>query len=73
MTFDEEYVDPHGECAHRIHQLEEQLQNLITATIDLVCCPAFTGALFERDKESHRAWTLAREATTTAAKVLSNG
>lgn len=33
---------------------------LLEALLDLVCCPAFNGRLFETDKESHKAWTLAR-------------
>lgn len=39
---------------------------LLEAALSLVCCPAFTGALFERDKESHRAWTIARLAIAHA-------
>lgn len=34
---------------------------LRNAMMDLVCCPIFTGDALEKDKESHRAWTLARE------------
>jgi len=30
------------------------------ALSDLVCCPAFNGEVFERDTESHKAWTNAR-------------
>ena len=33
-----------------------EMQEMIIA---LVCCPAFNGQVFERDKESHRIWTLA--------------
>jgi len=42
---------------------------LIKALDRLVCCPAFTGALFERDKQSHYAWTLARKALADAKGV----
>ena len=40
----------------------DEAQDLYEALMNLVCCPAFNGELFEADKESHRAWTLAREA-----------
>ena len=30
------------------------------ALLNLVICPAFNSQVFERDKESHKAWTLAR-------------
>ena len=33
---------------------------MLEALLNLVCCPAFNGAMFENDKQSHRAWTLAR-------------
>lgn len=33
---------------------------LLEALVNLVCCPAFNGTIFETDKESHRAWTEAR-------------
>lgn len=36
------------------------------ALLELVICPAFNGQVFERDKESHRAWTLARNAIAQA-------
>ncbi len=39
---------------------------LLEALADLVCCPAFTGARFEKDPESHKAWTLARAAIAKA-------
>ncbi len=39
---------------------------LYEALLNLVCCPAFTGKLFETDKESHKAWTLARAAIAKA-------
>lgn len=26
MSFDEEYIDPHGECAHEINRLKEELK-----------------------------------------------
>jgi hypothetical protein len=34
---------------------------MLNALIDLVICPAFNGKVFETDKESHRAWTIARD------------
>jgi hypothetical protein len=46
-------VDTMYKDQKRIEKLEEALQ-------ELVCCPAFTGALFEKDKDSHVAWTNAR-------------
>jgi hypothetical protein len=39
---------------------EEIINELVIALHELVCCPAFTSELFEKDKESHKAWTLAR-------------
>lgn len=39
---------------------------LLAAIQGLVCCPAFTGKLFTKDKESHLAWTLGRQAITKA-------
>lgn len=40
---------------------KEKLFNEMQAALEnLVVCPAFTGTVFEKDKESHRAWTLAR-------------
>ena len=39
------------------------------ALTNLVICPAFTGKLFESDRESHRAWTLARAALRVAERV----
>lgn len=35
---------------------------LVEAMKELVCCPAFNSKVFEGDRESHKAWTLAREA-----------
>jgi hypothetical protein len=40
--------------------------DLYRTLLDLVCCPAFTGELFQRDKESHAAWTRARDALAKA-------
>jgi hypothetical protein len=45
---------------------DKLIEELVKAMVNLVCCPAFTGNLFERDKESHRAWTLARAAIAKA-------
>ena len=42
---------------------------LVEALLDLVCCPAFTGELFEKDKNSHKVWTRAREAVNQAREV----
>ena len=36
------------------------------ALLNLVICPAFNSQVFERDKESHKAWTLARAALAQA-------
>ena len=33
---------------------------MFSALKDLVCCSAFNGQVFEKDRESHRAWTIAR-------------
>lgn len=33
---------------------------LLDALKELVCCPAFTGSVFEKDEISHKAWTLSR-------------
>ena len=33
---------------------------MFSALKELVCCSAFNGQVFERDKEAHRAWTIAR-------------
>ena len=44
--------------------------DLLAALEDLVCCPTFTGARFEKDPESHKAWTLARAAIAKAKGVL---
>ena len=41
--------------------MKETERELWEALMELVCCPAFNGQVFERDRESHRAWTLARE------------
>jgi hypothetical protein len=38
---------------------EELINRLRQALEDLVVCSAFTGALFEKDKSSHVAWTRA--------------
>jgi hypothetical protein len=40
--------------------------DLYRTLLDLVCCPAFTGELFQRDKTSHAAWTRARDALAKA-------
>jgi len=37
-------------------------KELIEILEDLVCCPAFNSQIFEKDKESHKAWTLGRYA-----------
>ena len=42
--------------------------DLLSALTDLVCCPVFTGKCFESDPETHKAWTLAREAINKATK-----
>lgn len=44
----------------------DQVRPLVEALRDLVCCPAFNGAVFARDPDSHRAWTLARAALAQA-------
>ena len=43
-------------------------KELFDALLDLVCCPAFNSAAFERDTESHKAWTLARHALNNHIK-----
>lgn len=43
---------------------------LLKALVNLVCCPAFSDALFETDKESHRAWTEARAAIGDEKKLI---
>lgn len=48
----------------KVGNLKKAKTELLKALDGLVCCPAFTGALFEVDKESHRAWTLAGAAIT---------
>ena len=53
LRFAEDAINTMFKDAARIKDLEEALQ-------ELICCPAFTGALFEKDKESHIAWTRAR-------------
>jgi hypothetical protein len=49
--------------------LFENAPKMLEALQALVICPAFSGQVFEKDKESHKAWTLARlvisEATGT--------
>ena len=40
--------------------------DLLEALLNVVCCPAFTGELFKTDKDSHKAWTLARAAIAKA-------
>lgn len=32
---------------------------LFAACDELLCCPAFNGAVFDKDKASHRVWTIA--------------
>ncbi len=45
-------------------------RDMLEALEGLVCCPAFTGALFQTDKASHRAWTLAGLVIDTARDEL---
>jgi hypothetical protein len=40
--------------------------DMLEALLDLVCCPAFNGKMFETDKESHKAWSVARAAIAKA-------
>jgi hypothetical protein len=49
-------------------QLIAAAPDLLEALLDLVCAPVFTGKLFEHDKETHKAWTLAREAIRKATE-----
>ena len=50
----------------RYRQAFEVMREALT---NLVICPAFTGKLFESDRESHRAWTLARAVLRVAERV----
>lgn len=64
---DEDRYDPlrYEYNAHLIALMHNALPALIEAAEaleNLVICPAFNGQVFERDKESHREWTLARDA-----------
>ena len=52
-------------AAHIVHCVNTH-DALVEALEQLVICPAFNGQVFERDKESHRAWTLARQALQLA-------
>lgn len=45
-----------------LHNHAPALIECVEALENLVICPAFNGQVFERDKESHREWTLARAA-----------
>ena len=47
-------------CRGPINYTPKDVKELVEATLNLVCCPAFNGKVFEGDKESHKAWTLAR-------------
>lgn len=49
--------DERDENARLIAAAPDMLESLL----ELVCCPAFNGAVFTRDTASHRAWTRARE------------
>lgn len=41
-------------------------EEALEALMELIIAPCFTGALFEKDPDSHRAWTLAREVVMRA-------
>ena len=59
-------LDVSGKSANA--QLIAAAPDLLSALTDLVCCPVFTGKCFESDPETHKAWTLAREAINKATK-----
>ena len=41
--------------------MKDSEREMLEVIQELVCCPAFNGQLFEHDKASHRAWTLASD------------
>ena len=49
---------------------EALIRELAGALEELICCGVFTGALIEKDKKAHRAWTLGRGALEHARKHL---
>ena len=48
---------------------DKTISELYDILLELVCSPVFSGNVFEKDTETHKNWTIAREILKTTKKT----